>query len=138
MQDCIHHLIAFPTVYFEATKKVREIQDSGDKKAWKEFKKSKLWYDYLNHGVYRGSWLDKDALITRIKESTDVYDINEGWYDYLLIETHSLNCIDGRRFDPPSFTESEMWFKFVKLGEDDYEYQQIPRPACLAGVCNFL
>jgi len=134
----IHHLIAFPTEYFELREKSRAIEKAKDREAWIAFHESKDYHRLLMGGAYRGSYTDKQALIDRIKRSTDVYDICEGWYDYLLIETYHTNCIDGQVLDGPSFTESEMWFKFVKLDDDSYEYQQIPRPECLTGVCNFL
>jgi hypothetical protein len=134
----IHHLIAFPTEYIELTQKIKDIEESMDRDAWKEFMGSKDHHKLLMGGKYRGSYTDKQKLIDRIKASTDVYDICEGWYNYLLIETYHADCIDGMIFDAPSFSESEMWFKFVKIGEDQYEYQQIERPECFQGTCNFL
>jgi hypothetical protein len=134
----IHHLIAFSEGYMEAQKTMGDINVKKDKKAWAKFKKSSEYFENLLGGKYRGSYLDKQELIDRIKKSTDVYDLCEGYYMYLLIETHQLNAIDACNFDPPTFIDTEMWFQFIKLGEDNYEYQQIPRPECLAGVCNFL
>ncbi len=134
----IHHLISFSEEYMEAQKIIANIDYKKDKKAWKKFKKSSAYFENLIGGKYRGSYLNKEELIDRIKRSTDVYGICEGYYIYLLIETHQLNAIDACIFDPPSFQESEMWFKFIKIDDENYEYQQIPRPECLAGVCNFL
>lgn len=138
MNQLIHHLVAFPSEYIELTEKRNEIEKSKDRKAWKEFLNSQEYHRLLMGGKYRGTYLDKQKLIDRIKASTDVYDICEGWYDYLLIETYHVDCIDGMLFDAPDFNESEMWFKFVKIGEDQYEYQQIERPECLKGTCGFV
>lgn len=139
MEDpVIHHLIAFPAEYFEAREASNAIEKSRDIEAWGDFKKTNLYYSSLIGGAYRGSYLDKQALIDRIERATDPYDICEGYYEYLLIESYYLNCVDGPMIDGPNFDESEMWFKFNKIDEDRYEYQQIPRPECLAGVCNFL
>lgn len=134
----IHHLIAFPEEYFEAREASSVIEKSRDIEAWGDFKKSDLYHSSLIGGAYRGSYLDKQALIDRVKGSTNVYDICEGYYEYLLIESYHLDCVDGQVLDGHPFEESEMWFKFIKIGEDNYEYQQIPRPECLKGVCNFL
>ena len=139
----IYHLIAFPTIYMEGRKRLREIEDARDVEARKAFRDSKEGFYQTIGGHYRGSYLDKQELIKRIEESTDVYDLNEGWYDYLLIETHYLNTIDGCHFDAPLFTESEMWFKFNTVdidgaGNASYQYEHIPRPECLTGVCGFL
>jgi hypothetical protein len=134
----IHHLIAFPTEYIELTQKIKDIEASKDRDAWKEFINSMEYHRLLMGGKYRGSYTDKQKLIDRIKASTDVYDICEGWYDYLLIESYHTDCIDGMLFDAPEFTESEMWFKFVKINDDQYEYQQIERPECFLGTCCFL
>lgn len=137
-QPIVHHLISFPAEYFEAHKTSKTIDKSRNIEAWRIFKNSPLYRRSLIGGSYRGSYLDKQLLIDRIKKANDVYDICEGYYEYLLIESYYLNCIDGAVFDAPSFRESEMWFKFNKIDEDRYEYQQIPRPECLTGVCNFL
>ncbi len=134
----VHHLIAFPAEYFEAREASNIIDKSGDIEAWGDFRNSQLYCQSLIGGTYRGSYLNKQDLIDRIKRATDVYDISEGYYEYLLIESYYLNCIDGSLFDAPSFRESEMWFKFIKIDDENYEYQQIPRPECLVGVCNFL
>ncbi len=134
----IHHLIAFPADYFTAREESNAIEKRRDREAMKEFRKTPLYLQSLIGGAYRGSYLNKQDLIDRIKRSTDVYDICEGYYEYLLIETYYLNCVDGQVLDGPPFEESEMWFKFTQIDEDRYEYQQIPRPECLTGVCNFL
>ena len=134
----IHHLIAFPTEYIELTEKRNEFEKNKDREGWKQFYNSNEYHKLLLGGKYRGSYLDKQKLIDRIKASTDVYDICEGWYDYLLIESYYADCVDGMMLDLPDFQESEMWFKFVKLGENQYEYQQIERPECFKGTCCFL
>jgi hypothetical protein len=139
----IYHLIAFPTIYIQGRETLRKIEDDRDREARKAFASTEEGFYQSIGGTYRGSYLDKNRLIERVKSATDVYDICEGWYDYLLIETYFLNCIDGCLCDAPPFEESEMWFKFVKLSENEdgsgnYEYQHIPKPECLTGTCNFL
>lgn len=136
--DYIHHLLGFSAGYILANEKAKEIKDKRDKEDWKEFRESELWNSYTEHAVYMGTYTDKQKLIDRVLSSKNMWDIHEGWYDYLLIESYEANHLEGAIFDAPDFNESEMWFKFVKLGEDQYEYQQIPRPECLKGVCNFL
>ena len=139
----IHHLIAFPTIYIKGCETLRKIETDMDIEARKAFRDTEEGFYQSMGGHYRGSYLDKNKLIERVKSSTDVYDINEGWYDYLLIETYHLDCIDGCLEDAVPFSESEMWFHFVKISENEdgtgnYEYQEIPKPECLTGLCNFL
>lgn len=138
----IYHLIAFPTIYIKGRETINKIDEDRDVEARKEFRNSEEGFYQTIGGTYRGSYLDKNELIERIKASTDVYDICEGWYDYLLIETYFLDCIDGCLCDAPPFEESEMWFKFTEIGEyngeKQFEYQHIPKPECLTGLCNFL
>lgn len=87
-------------------------------------------------GSHRGSFTDKQKLIDIIKAYTDPYGICESYYDYLLIETHYMNCIDGDFFEPDY--SNEMWFNYVEIGDDEWEYQEISRPECLMGTVNFL
>lgn len=138
MSEQIHHLVAFPAEFFEVEEKRKDIQDRNDLKEWEEFYASPEYHKILMGGRYRGSFTDKQKLIDVIKAATDPYAICEGYYEYLLIESYYLNCIDGYVFDPPDHKESEMWFKFVEIGENQYEYQQIERPKVLQGTVGFL
>jgi hypothetical protein len=137
MEQLIYHLVAFPDNWMKAQEKYSELCKKADKKSHEEFINDKrLYYDWLCGGRHRGSFTDKDQLIKIIKDSTDPYGICECYYEYLLIETHVLNGIDSCLFSPDS--TNEMWFHYVKLDEDNWEYQEIPRPECLMGTCNFL
>lgn len=137
MKQLIHHLVAFPDNWMKAEEKQFEYTQKGDLTLREEFRNDKdLFHDWLSGGRHRGSFTDKDQLIKIIKDSRDPYGICEGYYEYLLIETHTLNCIDSCLFSPDS--TNEMWFHYVKLDEDNWEYQEIPRPECLTGTCNFL
>jgi hypothetical protein len=133
----IHHLIAFPEAWIKSYEVYRQCEKDRDTVArdkWREDKE--LYRAWQQGGRHRGSFLDKDKLIEIVKKSSDPYGICEGYYEYLLIETHYLDCIDGCKWD--SAYDHEMWFKYTKIDEDNWEYQQIDRPECLMGTVNFL
>ena len=138
MQDkLIHHLIAFPAKWVEAFEKYREYQDKRSEELRQEFLDDKeLQHAWNMGGRHRGSFTDKEQLVNIIKTHGDPYSICECYYEYLLIETHALNCIDGILFSPDDYHET--WFKHVKIGDNEWEYQEIDRPECLTGTCNFL
>jgi hypothetical protein len=138
MQDkLIHHLVAFPAKWIEAYEKHKEYQDKKDLELRKAFDDDKdIQFAWNMGGRHRGSFTDKELLINTIKTQGDPYGICECYYEYLLIETHALNCIDGDLFSPED--TNEMWFRFIKIDGDTWEYQEIERPECLKGTCNFL
>lgn len=138
MQDqFIHHLIAFPAKFMEACKKRKEIEESKDLNAMKAFREdSELYHAWMMGGRNRGSFTDKNILLDIIKNQNDPYGICEGYYEYLLVETHYLNSIDGHLFEP-NYT-NEIWFQFVRIDEDTWNYQEIARPEFLMGTCNFV
>ena len=98
------------------------------------FHGSKYYRDWQIGGKHRGTFLDKQFLINTIKKSDDPYDIYECYYRYLLIETHTLNHIDGCVWNPEDHSEAEMWFEMDK----NNIYQEIKRPICLTGTVGFL
>ena len=136
-KELIHHLIAFPAKWLEAMELYKKYNNEGDKDAYEKFKNDKeIYHAWQMAGRHRGSFTDKEQLINLIKTHGDPYSICECYYEYLLIETHALNCIDGILFSPDEY--HEMWFRHVKIDEDTWEYQEIERPACLIGTCNFV
>jgi hypothetical protein len=133
----IHHLVAFPAKYIEAFEKYREYQDKRSEELRQAFNDDKeLKHAWDMGGRHRGSFTDKEQLISIIKKQNDPYSICECYYEYLLIETHQLNVIDGCLFEP-DYT-NETWFRFIKIDEDTWEYQEIERPECLKGTFNFV
>lgn len=138
MQDkLIHHLVAFPAKWIEAMEKYKEYQAKNDLELRKAFEEDKeLQHAWNMGGRHRGSFTDRELLINTIQTQGDPYSICECYYEYLLIETHRLNCIDGSLFSPDYHYET--WFRHVKIDENTWEYQEIPRPECLKGTCNFL
>jgi hypothetical protein len=129
----IHHLIAFPETWIKSWEVYRECEknrDSVAKDKWREDKE--LYHAWQSGGKYRGSFLDKDELIGTVKKSNDPYGICEGYYEYLLIETHYLDCIDGLKWGEDY--SNEVWFKYDM---SDYGYKIIERPECLMGTVGF-
>lgn len=134
----IHHLIAFPEAWLKAWEVYNQCEKTRDRAAWDKVKEDKeLYHAWQSGGTYRGSFLDKDELIEVVKKSNDPYGICESYYEYLLIETHYLDCIDGCKWGESEYGH-EMWFKYTKIDEENWEYQQINRPECLMGTVNFL
>jgi hypothetical protein len=132
----IHHLVAFPAKWIEAYEKYKEYNDKNSEELRQAFNDDKeLTHAWNMGGRHRGSFTDKDLLINIIKTQGDPYGICECYYEYLLIETHRLNCIDSCLFGTDN---CEMWFRHVKIGDNEWEYQEIERPECLTGTCNFL
>jgi hypothetical protein len=136
-EELIHHLVAFPAKWVEACELYEKYNDTNDYMIYEQFKNDKeIYHAWQMGGKHRGSFTDKGQLVYIIKTNGDPYGICECYYEYLLIETHALNCIDGCLFEP-DYT-NEMWFRHVKIDEDTWEYQEIERPACLTGTVNFL
>ena len=132
----IHHLIAFPEAFIKSWEVYKECDKNRDHIArdkWREDKE--LFSAWQRGGVYRGSFLDKDRLIEIVKQSSDPYGICEGYYEYLLIETHNLDCIDGLKWGEENYGH-EIWFKY-DMSDDDFGYKIIERPECLMGTVGF-
>jgi len=132
----IHHLVAFPEAWIKSWEAYRQCDNNRDTDArnkWREDKE--LYHAWQSGGTYRGSFLDKDELIKIVQNSSDPYGICEGYYEYLLIETHYLDCIDGLVWG--SDYDNEIWFKYNN-SEDDRGYKVIKRPECLNGTVGFL
>lgn len=104
----------------------------GEENAWKEFIKTRAYFDWQIGGALRGSFTNKEDLISILTKEQDIYLLHEGWYDYALIEKHTLNQIDS--FDL-EVSEVETWFKFDL---EQSKYVQIARPECLKGTCKFV
>jgi hypothetical protein len=137
--ELIHHLIAFPAKWLEAQEKYKKAMISGDEELYKQIQEDKeLVHAWNMGGRHRGSFTDKNLLLETISREDDPYGICECYYEYLLIETHYLNCIDGCLFSDDSDDSNEMWFKHVKIDDDTWVYQEIERPECLTGTFNFL
>lgn len=108
-----------------------------DGELYEKFKNDKeINHAWTMGGRHRGSFTDRQQLLDIINRQNDPYGICEGYYEYLLIETHYINSIDGCMFEPDH--KHETWFKFKDLGEGAYKYEQIERPECLTGTINFL
>jgi hypothetical protein len=138
MSNLIHHLVAFPAKWLEAKELYREYNDKKDEELRLKFNEDKeIMFAWNSGGTHRGSFLDKQKLIDTIKEDGDPYGICECYYEYLLIETHYLDCIDGCLWGSKDYSH-ETWFRLVKVDEDTLEYQEIERPECLAGTVGFV
>lgn len=89
---------------------------------------------------YRGSWLDKAALIQLIYDNPSY--IHECYYEYLLIERITIGEVDGYSswYDIENTDPGELWFKLEIPDGDDFDnmkYVIIPKPDCFSHTCCF-
>lgn len=140
----VYNLISFSQSHIDAWTEVRRKNDEysaaikGMSK--KEREEYRLANPYKKSDVdlglgkaYRGSWLDKDALLEVIKNYGS--SICECYYEYLLIEKKQVGCLDDVCWDDDM---GETWFKLnYDDAENSYDYQVIEKPDCFKQTCNF-
>ena len=113
----IYHLVAFPEEYIDAWEAYNKGIDN--------FRESPHYHHWLRSGVNRGSFLDLKKLTDIIEAKYDIYGICEGYYMYLLIERHYVDCIDGHDFGVPDKDgqfDAEIWYKYTKIDDNRLEF----------------
>jgi hypothetical protein len=131
----IWHLVAFPQGFMDGSKFLYDAEVNKDRTQFEMFRKSQGFNEYLIGGRLRGTFDDKEALLKIIEAQDSPWGLCEGFYTYLVVEKHVLNCIDGCDFG--DFENGEVWFKFEKIGEEDYKYVQIEKPYYLERIVGF-
>ena len=138
MQPLIYHLKSFSQEWMDAWIAYRKYNDELDREGYQTFKANEAMYNaWVGNGVFRGSFLDKEEAIRFIKNHGDPWgSICEGYYEYLLLETHVLGCIDSCLFNVDYAHET--WFHHKCISEGEWEYVEIERPECLLGTIGFI
>jgi hypothetical protein len=136
----IYNLISFSQAHVDAWEKyhdtdesVRHMTDQEREEFNKTFDRHSLRTSMSIGKAYRGSFLDRDALIKIIESQDDVYGICEGYYDYLLIEKHNEGIIDGLCCHED---DSEIWYK-ADYSDEKFRYVRTEKPRGFTGTVFF-
>ena len=92
-----------------------------------------MYMEMLVGGRLRGTFSDKEKLLERIALENNPWGMCEGFYTYLVIEKHHLDWVDGCCFDD----DTETWFKFEEICEDEWGYREIEKPEWLKRTVGF-
>lgn len=136
----IYNLISFSQSHVDAWEKYYDTNESVrhmTEQEREEFNKTFNRYELntaMNAGrAYRGSFLDLDNLIKKIESQNDLFDICEGYYDYLLIEKHMEGVIDGVCW---AEDDSEIWYK-ADYSDENFRYVKTEKPRGFTGTVSF-
>jgi hypothetical protein len=146
----IYHLIAFSQDHIDGWESIRKREKEFEKliegmsrEERKEFhskwrkENTHVPEPRINLGrAYRGCFLDRADLVKIIEAQNDPWGLCECYYEYLLIEKRMIGEIDDTCWGDED--DSETWYKFTQVDEDEWRYLEIPKPECFKQTCNFL
>ncbi len=135
----VYALIAIPAGYVlgsEIKNKATKETIEQYKAEWAIFEKTIDYSGYMCGPTTRAllSGEQREEYIKGFTQEQDMYSFHEGWYDYIVIEKHTLGVIDDITHLEDD-DKAELWMKW---NNEKSAYDIVEKPNVLMGTIRFI